>query len=83
MRLEISSLVSDPGVARRVRLVEGIGCELLPIRPNLVKYLRVMTVRLAACHKLAFQLLQDSHLLLTHGFTEFVTLAAGEVGKQS
>ena len=42
-----------------------------------------MTVTLTAFHELVLEARQHRHLFLTHGFTELVTLAAGEVSQQT
>ena len=81
VRLEVRRLVSYPRVARGVRLVEGVGCELLPVAPDLLEHLRVVSVLLSALDELWLHCINDGFLLLTHRLTQSVGLATGEVGK--
>ena len=81
--LEISRLVCHPRVARGVRLIEGIGSELLPVCPYLVENLRVMVVLLSTFDELRLHGVNDSLLLLTHGLAERIALASREVSELS
>ena len=62
-------------------LVEGIGGKLLPVAPNLVEYLRIVSVLLTSLDKFGLHLVYDVLLLLTHRFTQCVRLTTGEVGQ--
>ena len=81
--LEVGRLVGHPRIAGGVRLVEGVGGELLPVGPDLLQYLRVVAVSFAALDELGLHGVDDLNLLLTHGLTQGVALAAGEVGQLS
>ena len=61
-----------------MRLVEGVGCELPPVGPDLVQHVLGMAVLYAALYKLVVKALKNVYLLLTHGLTELVRLAFGE-----
>ena len=79
--LEIGRLISHPRIARGVTLVEGVRSKLLPVGPYLLEHLRVVSVFLSALDKLRLHGVNDVLLLLTHGLTQGVALASGEVGK--
>ena len=64
-----------------MRLVEGVGCELLPVAPYLLEHLRVVSVLLSALDELWLHGINDGFLLLTHRLTQCVGLATGEVGE--
>ncbi len=81
--LKPGSLECYPGVACGVTLVEGIGCELLPVVPYLCQHLRVMTVGLPSLHKQCLKLVHLIYELLSHCLAQRVALSSGEVGKQS
>lgn len=81
--LQVGGLESDPRVAGGVRLVEGVGGELLPVGPDLLQHLRVVAVGLPALQELGPQGIQLRLDLLTHRLAERVGLAAGEVGQQT
>ena len=81
MRFEVSRLVCHPRVAGSVRLVERIFSEFFPVAPYLVQNLLVVTVLSTTGNKLALQLFQNGHLLLTHGLTELIGLTSGKVGQ--
>ena len=83
MGLEISGLVRHPRIAGGVRLVEGVRSKLLPVGPYLRQHLRVMAVGLSARNKLRLHGINDVFFLLTHGLTQGIALATGEVGKLS
>ncbi len=76
--LEISRLVRHPRVARGMRLVEGVGGELLPVAPYLVEHLRVVAVLLAALDELGLHGVDYVLLLLTHGLAQRIALASCE-----
>ncbi len=64
-------------------LVEGIGCEFFPVGPYLLKHFGVMAVGLAAFKEFSFKVVHLVDEFLTHGFSECVAFASGEVGQQS
>ena len=64
-----------------MRLIKGIGGKLLPVGPYLFQYLRVVTILLATLHEFGLHGIDDILFLLTHGLTQGVTLATGEVGQ--
>ena len=80
---EIARLVSYPRVASRVRFVESIGSKFLPVFPDLIQGIGVVTVTLTAFHEFILEACQHRHLFLTHRLTEFITLTSGEVSQQS
>ena len=53
-------------------LVEGIGSEFLPVLPDLVEHLLVVSVLDAALVEEFLQLVHLLYLLLTHGLTQRV-----------
>ena len=77
--LEPARLVTDPGVAGGVGLVEGVLRELLPVLPDFVESLFRVTVLHPARHELFFQGVKDVNLLLSHSLSQFVGLTFGEV----
>ena len=78
MRLEPAGLVTYPGIARSMGLVERVGSELLPVLPDFLQDLFRVSVLGAAFDELAVKGLKNVNLLLTHGFTEFVRLTFRE-----
>ena len=66
-----------------MRLVESVGGELLPVGPYLLKHLGVVAVLLATLDELGFHGVNDILLFLTHGLTQGIALATGEVGQLS
>ena len=64
-----------------MRLVEGIGCERLPVAPYLVADLLVVPALLTAVDELGLHFVQHVALLLTHGLTQRIGLAAREPGE--
>ena len=64
-----------------MRLVEGVGGKLLPVGPDLLQNLRIVSVLHAAIDKLRLHGVNDILLLLTHGLTQGVALTTGEVGQ--
>ena len=64
-----------------MRLVEGIGGKLLPVCPDLVKHLLVVSVFLTAFNELRLHGIYDVLFLLTHRLTERVALTTGEVSQ--
>ena len=78
-----SSLIGHPGIASGMRLIEGIGCKLLPVRPNLFEHLRIMPVLLSTRNKFRLHVIQLVTQLLTHCLTQGIGLTAGEVRQQT
>ena len=78
---EPAGLIAYPSVTGSVGLVECVLGELLPVFPDLVESLLGMAVGDSAGHKLLLELLHYGYLLLTHCFTQGVSLAFGEAGK--
>ena len=76
--LEPSRLVTHPGVAGGVGLVEGIGSELSPVGPDLVEDFLGMSVLYATLDELVIERLQHVQLLLAHSLAELVGLALRE-----
>ena len=66
-----------------MRLVEGVGCELLPIPPNLIQHLAIMAISHTAIDKLGLQLIQLGFNLLTHRLTQRVGLASRKSSEQA
>ena len=66
-----------------MRLVEGVGRKLLPVGPNLLEHLLVVTIRCTTCQELRLEFHQLRENLLTHRLTQCVGLASGEVSEQS
>ena len=64
-----------------MRLVEGVGRKLLPVRPYLLKHFRVVAVFLSSLNELRLHGIYDGLLFLSHCLTQGVALATGEVGK--
>ena len=62
-------------------LVEGIGRKLLPVGPDLLQHLGIVTVTLSLFYELWLHVIQLVFLLLTHCLAQGVALATGEVGK--
>ena len=81
--LEVCRLKSHPRIAGRMRLVEGIGCKLLPVGPYLVQHVLIISVLLAAFDKLGFHGIYYRLFLLTHRLTQGVTLTTREIGQQA
>ncbi len=78
MRLEVGRLVGNPGVAGRMRFIEGVGCKGFPIFPNFLKDGRIVTTLCAPRDKLGLHFVQDVAQLFTHGLPEHVRLALGK-----
>ena len=76
--LEIGSLIGYPRIAGGVRLVEGVGCKLLPVAPDFLEHSRIVAVLLSLLDELRLHRIYDSLLLLTHRLTEGIRLASGE-----
>ena len=74
-------LVSHPGVAGGVRLVEGVGSKFLPVGPDFLQYLGVVAILRTLLEELRLHGVDDGFLLLTHGLTQGIALASGETGK--
>ena len=66
-----------------MRLVEGVGRELLPVGPDFLQHLRVVAVFLPAFDEHRLHLVNDGLLLLSHRLSQGVALPAGEVGELS
>ena len=66
-----------------MRLVEGIGCKLLPVGPYLVQHVLIISVLLAAFDELGFHGIYYRFFLLTHGLTQGITLSTREIGQQA
>ena len=66
-----------------MRLVEGIGCEFLPVGPYLVQHVLIISVLLAPFDKLGFHGIYYRLFLLTHRLTQGVTLTTREIGQQT
>ena len=81
--LEIGRLIGHPRIAGSMRLVEGVGGELLPVGPYLLKNLRIVSVFLATLDEFRLHGVDDVLLLLTHRLTQGIALATGEVGQLS
>ena len=81
--LEIGRLVSHPGVADGMALVEGVGGKLLPVAPDLLKHLRVVSILRATFDELGLHSIDDILLLLAHGLSEGIRLATRKVGQQA
>ena len=79
--LEISRLESHPRIACGMRLVERIGSKSLPVAPNLLENLWIVTILLAALNELRLHCIYDVLFLLTHRLTKSVTLTSCEVGQ--
>ena len=58
--------------------VEGIGSELFPVCPYLLKYLGIVTSLYPTLYELGLHGIDDVFLLLTHGLAQGVALASGE-----
>ena len=76
--LQPAGLVTYPGIARRMRFVESVGSEFLPVFPNLLQHILRMAVLLSALNELSIKRLKNVYLLLTHRFTQFVRLTFRE-----
>ena len=64
-----------------MRLVEGVGSELLPVGPDLLQHLRIVSVFHAAVDEFRLHGVNNILFLLTHRLTQGITLASGEVGQ--
>ena len=79
--LEVGGLVRHPGIARRVGLVEGIGGEGLPVRPNLLQLHLVVPIGGSPLQEVWTHLVDEVLLLLSHRLSKAVRFALGEVGE--
>ena len=64
-----------------MRLVEGVGGELLPVGPDLLEDLRIVSVLHTTVDELRLHGVNDILFLLTHRLTQGVALTTGEVGE--
>ena len=62
-----------------MRLVEGVGGELLPVGPYLFQYLRVVAVLLAALNEFGLHGVDDILFLFTHRLTQGITLTTRKI----
>ena len=81
VRLEIAGLVGDPGVGRRMRLVEAVAGEELHQVENLGGLLLVDAVGARPRHEGLALLGHDLGVLLAHGLAQHVGLAHREPGQ--
>ena len=81
--LEVGRLERHPRIARRMRLVEGVGGELLPVAPDLLEHPGVVAVLRASLDEFRLQVVQLVLELLAHRLAQRVRLAAREVRKQA
>ncbi len=81
VRLEIAGLVGDPGVGRRVRLVEAVSGEELHQVEDLGRLLLVDAVVARPRHEGLALLGHDLGVLLPHGLAQHVGLAHREPGQ--
>ena len=81
MRFQVRRLVTDPGIAGCVRLVERIFRERPPVLPDLVEQRILMSAGTTTLHELEIQLLHVLDLLLAHGLSELVGLTLGKSGQ--
>ena len=77
---EVSRLVSNPGVAGSVALVESVRGEGAPVIPNLFKHLGVVAIGRAALDELGIHVVQLLNKFLTHGLSQGIAFASGKVG---
>ena len=80
---QISCLISDPWVTSSVWLIESVRRKLFPVRPNLFKYFRVVSILTSSFNKFRFHVIQLVTQLLTHCFTKGVGLTTGKVCQQT
>ena len=66
-----------------MRLVEGVGSELLPVGPDLLQHLRIVSVLHTTVDEFRLHGVNDILFLLTHRLTQGVALTTGEVGQQT
>ena len=66
-----------------MRLVERIRSELLPVAPDFLQNLRVVSVLLSTLDELGLHVVQLVAQLLSHRLTQGVTLTTGEVRQQT
>ena len=66
-----------------MRLIESIGCKLLPVRPNLFEHLRIVSVLLSASNELRLHMIQLVAQFLTHCLTQGIGLTTGKVCQQT
>ena len=64
-----------------MRFVERVRSEFLPVGPDFLQYFRVVAVLLAARNEFGLEVVQLVLEFLTHGLTQRVRLAAGEIGQ--
>ena len=81
MRLEVSRLVSDPSIAGGMRLVERIGREGLPVRPDLLADLGIVAMLGAALHETRLHLVQHILFLLPHRLAQGIGIRLAEIGQ--
>ena len=81
MGFQIGCLISDPRITGGVRFVESIRSKFLPVAPDLLQDLRIVSVLRALLEKLRLHRVDDGLFLLTHGLTQGITLTTSEVGQ--
>ena len=64
-----------------MRLIERIGCELLPVCPYLIQHLGVVAILLATLNELWLHGVDNVLFLLTHSLTQGIALTTGKVGQ--
>ena len=64
-----------------MRLVERIGCELLPVCPDLIQHLGVVAILFTALNEFRLHGVDNILFLLTHSLTQRIALTTGEVGQ--
>ena len=79
--LQIGRLIGNVSVAGRVRLVERVRRERLPVPPYLLADFRVVPVLLRALDELGLHLVQHVALLLSHRLAQRVGLSPGKAGQ--
>ena len=66
-----------------MRFIKRIRSKLLPVGPDLLKHLWIMSVFPSALNKLRLHMIQLITQLFTHRFTQCIGLTAGKVGQQT
>ena len=74
-------MVRDQGIACRVRLVESILRERLPIGPDLLAHRLRVAVLLSSLDEFVFHLVEDCLLLLAHGLPQHIGITLAEAGE--
>ena len=78
---QVAGLVTYPGIAGSVGLIEGVLGKLFPVLPDFIQHLLRVTVGHSSRHKLVLQGIQHIYKLLSHCLSQGVGLTLGKAGE--